>query len=91
MALIAAGAVVLVQAFAFRGEGVGTPAPLHRLRSLSLADCTAMYAQPLYLAVLAAIVGQALVLISQSCWPTPPASTVLPWLPSSMATKNRPG
>lgn len=47
VALIAAGAVVLVQAFTrFVVRALAHPRRLHRLRSLSLADCTAMYATP---------------------------------------------
>jgi len=61
--LIAAGAVVLVQAFMrFVVEGVGTPAPIAPTQKLVVGGLYRYVRNPMYLAVLAAIVGQALVL-----------------------------
>ncbi|HEX6758363.1 MAG TPA: isoprenylcysteine carboxylmethyltransferase family protein [Propionibacteriaceae bacterium] len=63
VALIAAGAVVLVQAFTrFVVEGVGTPAPIAPTQKLVVGGLYRYVRNPMYLAVLAAIVGQALVL-----------------------------
>ena len=75
---------------AFRGEGVGTPAPIAPTQKLVVGGLYRYVRNPMYLAVLAAIVGQALVL-SQDLAGQRRLPSVLPWLPSSMATKNRPG
>jgi len=59
--LIAAGLVVLLQAFArFVTEGIGTPAPVAPPRRLVLGGIYRYLRNPMYLAVLAIIVGQAL-------------------------------
>jgi protein-S-isoprenylcysteine O-methyltransferase Ste14 len=61
--LIAAGVVVLVQAFVrFVAEGAGTPAPVAPTRHLVVGGLYRYVRNPMYLAVVATIVGQALVL-----------------------------
>ena len=61
--LLVAGAGVLVHAFArFVAEGVGTPAPVAPTRELVVGGLYRYVRNPMYLAVLAAIAGQALVL-----------------------------
>lgn len=63
LALIAAGAVVLVQAFMrFVVEGIGTPAPIAPTEKLVVGGLYRHVRNPMYLAVIAVIVGQALVL-----------------------------
>jgi protein-S-isoprenylcysteine O-methyltransferase Ste14 len=61
--LIAAGLVVLVQAFVrFVVEGVGTPAPIAPTEHLVVGGLYRHVRNPMYMAVAAVIVGQALVL-----------------------------
>jgi protein-S-isoprenylcysteine O-methyltransferase Ste14 len=61
--LLAAGAGVLVHAFArFVVEGLGTPAPVAPTRELVVGGLYRYVRNPMYLAVLAAVVGQALAL-----------------------------
>ena len=61
--LLVAGTAVLVHAFArFVVEGVGTPAPVAPTRELVVGGLYRYVRNPMYLAVLAAIVGQALAL-----------------------------
>lgn len=61
--LIAAGAVVLVHAFArFVVEGAGTPAPVAPTERLVVGGLYRYVRNPMYLAVLACILGQATVL-----------------------------
>jgi protein-S-isoprenylcysteine O-methyltransferase Ste14 len=61
--LLVAGAGVLVHAFArFVTEGIGTPAPVAPTQELVVGGLYRYVRNPMYLAVLAAIVGQALVL-----------------------------
>jgi protein-S-isoprenylcysteine O-methyltransferase Ste14/ketosteroid isomerase-like protein len=63
VALLAAGAVVLAQAFArFVMEGVGTPAPVAPTQRLVVGGPYRYVRNPMYLAVTAFIVGQALAL-----------------------------
>jgi protein-S-isoprenylcysteine O-methyltransferase Ste14 len=63
IALLATGAGVLVQAFArFVVEGSGTPAPVAPTRTLVVGGLYRYVRNPMYLAVVAAIVGQALAL-----------------------------
>jgi protein-S-isoprenylcysteine O-methyltransferase Ste14 len=61
--VLVAGTAVLVQAFArFVVEGLGTPAPVAPTRELVVGGLYRYVRNPMYLAVLAAIVGQALAL-----------------------------
>lgn len=61
--VLATGIVVLVQAFArFVMEGVGTPAPIAPTERLVVGGLYRHVRNPMYLAVTATIVGQALVL-----------------------------
>jgi protein-S-isoprenylcysteine O-methyltransferase Ste14 len=61
--LLVTGAVVVVSAFArFVTEGSGTPAPVAPTRRLVTGGLYRHVRNPMYVAVLAAIVGQALVL-----------------------------
>jgi protein-S-isoprenylcysteine O-methyltransferase Ste14 len=61
--LVAAGVAVLLHAFArFVTEGIGTPAPVAPTRHLVVGGLYRYVRNPMYLAVLAVIVGQALVL-----------------------------
>jgi protein-S-isoprenylcysteine O-methyltransferase Ste14 len=61
--LVVAGAGVLVHAFArFVAEGLGTPAPVAPTQELVVGGLYRYVRNPMYLAVLAVIVGQALVL-----------------------------
>lgn len=63
VALIVAGVVLLLQAFArFVTEGVGTPAPVAPTERLVVGGLYRHVRNPMYLAVLAIIVGQALAL-----------------------------
>ena len=63
VALLAAGVVVLVQAFVrFVVEGVGTPAPVAPTQRLVVGGLYRYVRNPMYLAVVATIVGQALAL-----------------------------
>ena len=62
-ALIAAGVLVLLYAFArFVVEGVGTPAPVARTQNLVVGGLYRYVRNPMYLAVGMTIVGEALVL-----------------------------
>jgi protein-S-isoprenylcysteine O-methyltransferase Ste14 len=61
--LLGAGIVVLVQAFArFVVEGLGTPAPIAPTERLVVGGLYRYVRNPMYLAVTATIVGQALLL-----------------------------
>lgn len=61
VALVAAGLIVLLQAFArFVTEGLGTPAPVAPPQRLVIGGLYRYVRNPMYLAVLAIIVGQAL-------------------------------
>jgi protein-S-isoprenylcysteine O-methyltransferase Ste14 len=63
VALLVAGAGVLVHAFArFVVEGLGTPAPVAPTQELVVGGLYRYVRNPMYLAVLAAILGQALIL-----------------------------
>jgi protein-S-isoprenylcysteine O-methyltransferase Ste14 len=62
-ARLGAGALVLVQAFVrFVAEGTGTPAPIAPTKQLVIGGPYRHVRNPMYLAVIAVIVGQALVL-----------------------------
>jgi protein-S-isoprenylcysteine O-methyltransferase Ste14 len=61
--LLVAGVAVLVRAFVqFVAEGVGTPAPVAPTERLVVGGLYRYVRNPMYLAVLATIVGQALIL-----------------------------
>ena len=61
--LVVAGGIVLVQAFArFVREGAGTPAPVAPTERLVVGGLYRYVRNPMYLAVAATIVGQALLL-----------------------------
>ncbi len=61
--LVAAGALVLFQAFArFVVEGLGTPAPVAPTEHLVVGGLYRFVRNPMYLAVVTAIVGQGLLL-----------------------------
>ena len=61
--LIAAGLAVLLHAFArFVMEGIGTPAPVAPTQSLVVGGLYRHVRNPMYIAVAAVIVGQALLL-----------------------------
>src|SRR5499427_9019155 len=61
--LLALGAIVLIQAFVrFVAEGRGTPAPVAPTERLVIGGLYRYVRNPMYLAVLAAITGQALAL-----------------------------
>ena len=61
--LLVAGLIVLVQAFVrFVVEGLGTPAPIAALERLVVGGLYRYVRNPMYVAVLAAIIGQALLL-----------------------------
>jgi len=63
VALVAGGVVVLLQSFRrFVVEGLGTPAPVAPTASLVVGGLYRYVRNPMYLAVAAIIVGQALVL-----------------------------
>jgi protein-S-isoprenylcysteine O-methyltransferase Ste14 len=61
--LVVAGAVVVLQAFArFVSEGLGTPSPVAPTERLVVGGLYRYVRNPMYLAVAATIVGQALIL-----------------------------
>jgi protein-S-isoprenylcysteine O-methyltransferase Ste14 len=63
LVLLAAGLLVLLHAFMrFVGEGVGTPAPIAPTQQLVVGGPYRYVRNPMYLAVTAVIVGQALAL-----------------------------
>ena len=63
--LIAAGLVVVVEAFArFAWEGLGTPAPVAPTRTLVISGFYRFVRNPMYVAVTALIFGQAILFAS---------------------------
>jgi len=70
LALFAAGVIVLVQAFArFVREGLGTPAPVAPPEGLVIGGLYRRVRNPMYLAVVATILGQGLVLARPVLFP----------------------
>jgi protein-S-isoprenylcysteine O-methyltransferase Ste14 len=62
-ALVAAGLVVILESFArFAMKGLGTPAPIAPPRNLVVSGFYRYVRNPMYVAVVSAIMGQALVL-----------------------------
>jgi protein-S-isoprenylcysteine O-methyltransferase Ste14 len=67
--LLVAAAVVLVQAFArFVVEGLGTPAPVAPPRRLVVGGLYRYVRHPMYMAIMSAIAGQALLLWQAVLW-----------------------
>src|SRR5437667_5840903 len=67
--LLILGAIVLVQAFArFVAEGRGTPAPVAPTERLVIGGLYRYVRNPMYVAVVSAIVGQALMLGRLNLW-----------------------
>ena len=63
--LIAAGLVVVLEAFArFAWEGLGTPAPVAPTRTLVVSGLYRFVRNPIYIAVIALILGQAILFAS---------------------------
>jgi protein-S-isoprenylcysteine O-methyltransferase Ste14 len=90
VAVLAAGAAVLVQAFVrFVVEGLGTPAPIAPTRRLVVDGSYRYVRNPMYLAVVAVIVGQALAL-GQPGLLTYAAAVARPRPPSPTATRIQP-
>jgi protein-S-isoprenylcysteine O-methyltransferase Ste14 len=90
VALLAASTLVLVHAFArFVVEGLAFPAPIAPNQRLVVSGPYQYVRNPMYLAVVAVIVGQALALGQPGCCSTP-----RPWAaprpPSPTATRSQP-
>jgi protein-S-isoprenylcysteine O-methyltransferase Ste14 len=69
LALLAAGAAVLVHAFArFVREGVGTPAPVAPTAHLVVGGLYRWIRNPMYVAVVTCVMGQALLLGQDVLW-----------------------
>jgi protein-S-isoprenylcysteine O-methyltransferase Ste14 len=69
VALIAAGAAVLLHAFArFVREGVGTPAPIAPTQHLVVGGLYRWIRNPMYVAVVTCVMGQALLLSREVLW-----------------------
>jgi protein-S-isoprenylcysteine O-methyltransferase Ste14 len=67
--LVAAGAAVLVHAFSrFVAEGLGTPAPVAPTRHLVVGGLYRWVRNPMYLAVVSCVAGQALLLGRSVLW-----------------------
>jgi protein-S-isoprenylcysteine O-methyltransferase Ste14 len=63
--LVGAGAAVVVHAFArFAIDGLGTPAPIAPTRELVVTGVYRYVRNPMYVAVVALVVGQAMLLVS---------------------------
>jgi protein-S-isoprenylcysteine O-methyltransferase Ste14 len=68
-ALVAAGALVLLHAFArFVREGVGTPAPVAPTEHLVVGGLYRWIRNPMYVAVVTCVIGQALILSREVLW-----------------------
>ena len=67
--LIAAGAAVLIHAFArFVREGIGTPAPVAPTQHLVVGGLYRWIRNPMYVAVVSCVMGQALLLSREALW-----------------------
>ena len=67
--LVAAGAAVLIHAFArFVREGIGTPAPVAPTRHLVVGGLYRWIRNPMYVAVVTCVMGQALLLGHDGLW-----------------------
>src|SRR3954451_7446963 len=67
--LIAAGAAVLIHAFArFVCEGIGTPAPIAPTQHLVVGGLYRWIRNPMYCAVVSCVIGQALLLGREVLW-----------------------
>ena len=67
--LIAAGAAVLIGAFArFVREGIGTPAPVAPTQHLVVGGLYRFIRNPMYVAVVSCVIGQALLLSREVLW-----------------------
>src|SRR4051795_13578386 len=68
-ALLAAGAAVLIHAFTrFVREGIGTPAPIAPTRHLVVGGLYRFIRNPMYVAVVSCVIGQALLLSREVLW-----------------------
>ena len=75
--LMAAGIAVVLEAFArFALQGIGTPAPIHPPRHLVVSGSYRYVRNPMYVALTALILGQALFLGDKNLL----AYAILPWL-----------
>jgi Phospholipid methyltransferase len=89
--LLLAGAIALVGAFMrFVVEGVGTPAPVAAPERLVVGGVYRYVRNPMYVAVLAAIVGQALVLGRLVLLCCTPQCAGWSWRCSCASTRNLP-
>src|SRR5215216_989790 len=69
VALIAAGAAILIHAFArFVREGIGTPAPVAPTQHLVVGGLYRFIRNPMYVAVVSCVMGQALLLGREVLW-----------------------
>jgi protein-S-isoprenylcysteine O-methyltransferase Ste14 len=67
--LIGAGTLILLHAFArFVREGIGTPAPVAPTRHLVVGGLYRWIRNPMYVAVVTCVIGQALVLSREVLW-----------------------
>src|SRR3954469_15762186 len=67
--LIAAAATVLIHAFArFVREGIGTPAPIAPTQHLVVGGLYRFIRNPMYVAVVSCVIGQALLLSREVLW-----------------------
>ncbi|ESY64860.1 isoprenylcysteine carboxyl methyltransferase; protein [Mesorhizobium sp. LNHC232B00] len=89
--LILAAAAVLLHAFGrFALEGLGTPAPIAPTEKLVIGGIYRHVRNPMYVAVLSIILGQALLFSSWTLVASPmPPSARSPWEPSSGSTRSR--
>src|SRR4051812_8291044 len=69
LVLVASGAAVLIGAFArFVREGIGTPAPVAPTRYLVVGGLYRLIRNPMYVAVVSCVMGQALLLSREVLW-----------------------